>query len=793
MNKKVLKTLEYNKILDRLASYAASEEIKKRCLELVPCTDIDEINDLQKTTADALGRLYKDSSITFVGIHNVHASLKRLDIGGALNTTELLRIGSLLEVAKRAKAYDRSDRVDDKTDSLTPFFTELEPLSPLHDEIRRCILSEDEIADDASPALFKIRKSIRGMNDRIHAQLTTIMNNSTTRTYLQDAVVTMRDGRYCLPVKAEAKGQVPGMMHDQSSSGSTLFIEPMAVVNLNNELKELFIKEQDEINVILADLSNRVAENAMALETDYQVLSELDFIFAKANLAKSYNGVAPEFNEKGIINIRHGRHPLLDPKTVVPIDVRLGEEYKQLIITGPNTGGKTVSLKTVGLLTLMGQAGLHIPAGDRSMLAIFHEVFADIGDEQSIEQSLSTFSSHMTNIVRILEKADDQSLCLFDELCSGTDPTEGAALAISILNKLHQYGSVTMATTHYSELKVYALSTDGVENACCEFNVETLSPTYRLLIGIPGKSNAFAISQKLGLSENIIEDARTRISDKDIDFEDLISNLEASRQTIEKEQLEINQYKAEIETLKKQLESKQERLDQNKEKILREANEEAYKILKEAKDLADETIRNFNKYGQGQAPMSQMEKERTNVRNKLSEKEKSISGLKKQNKAPNHKVPKKLRIGDSVLVLSMNLKGTVHTLPNAKGDLYVQMGILRSLVNINDLVLVEDADSSPAKKYGGGGSKIKMSKAMNVSSEINLIGKTTDEAIALLDKYLDDAYIAHIASVRIVHGKGTGALRKAVHQYLRRQKHVKEFHLAEFGEGDAGVTIAKFE
>lgn len=793
MNKKVLKTLEYNKILDRLASYAASEEIKKRCLELVPGTDIDEINDLQKTTADALGRLYKDSSITFVGIHNVHASLKRLDIGGALNTTELLRIGSLLEVAKRAKAYDRSDRGDDKTDSLTPFFTELEPLSPLHDEIRRCILSEDEIADDASPALFKIRKSIRGMNDRIHAQLTTIMNNSTTRTYLQDAVVTMRDGRYCLPVKAEAKGQVPGMMHDQSSSGSTLFIEPMAVVNLNNELKELFIKEQDEINVILADLSNRVAENAMALETDYQVLSELDFIFAKANLAKSYNGVAPEFNEKGIINIRHGRHPLLDPKTVVPIDVRLGEEYKQLIITGPNTGGKTVSLKTVGLLTLMGQAGLHIPAGDRSMLAIFHEVFADIGDEQSIEQSLSTFSSHMTNIVRILEKADDQSLCLFDELCSGTDPTEGAALAISILNKLHQYGSVTMATTHYSELKVYALSTDGVENACCEFNVETLSPTYRLLIGIPGKSNAFAISQKLGLSENIIEDARTRISDKDIDFEDLISNLEASRQTIEKEQLEINQYKAEIETLKKQLESKQERLDQNKEKILREANEEAYKILKEAKDLADETIRNFNKYGQGQAPMSQMEKERTNVRNKLSEKEKSISGLKKQNKAPNHKVPKKLRIGDSVLVLSMNLKGTVHTLPNAKGDLYVQMGILRSLVNINDLVLVEDADSSPAKKYGGGGSKIKMSKAMNVSSEINLIGKTTDEAIALLDKYLDDAYIAHIASVRIVHGKGTGALRKAVHQYLRRQKHVKEFHLAEFGEGDAGVTIAKFE
>lgn len=794
MNQKVYHTLEYYKILDMLAGYASCEETRKRALALTPITDAAEIEHLQQTTSDALSRLYKGSGISFAGIHNVNASLKRLDIGGSLNTTELLHICSLLEVAKRAKAYDRSDRADDKTDSLSPLFSQIEPLSPLLEEIKRCVIGEDEIADDASPALFKIRKSIRGMNDRIHAQLTNLMNNTTTRNFLQDAVITMRDGRYCLPVKAEAKTSVPGMVHDQSSSGSTLFIEPMAVVNLNNELRELFLKEQDEINVILADLSNRVAENANGIRQDYSVLAELDFIFAKAQLAKSYNGVAPIFNEEGRIHIRKGRHPLLDTKKVVPIDVRLGEDFRQLIVTGPNTGGKTVSLKTVGLLTLMGQSGLHIPAADRSELAIFHEIFADIGDEQSIEQSLSTFSSHMTNIVKILDQADDRSLCLFDELCAGTDPTEGAALAISILHKLHQYGATTMATTHYSELKVYALSTPGVENACCEFNVETLSPTYRLLIGIPGKSNAFAISSKLGLAANIIDDAKSRLSDKDVDFEDMLANLEASRITIEKEQLEIKKYKAEVENLKKKLTDKNEKLDARRDEILRKANEEAVQILKEAKDLADETIRNFNKYGQGQAPMSKMEKERSKVRDKMNKSEKNLSMKKKE--MINHKVPKKLRIGDSVKVLSMNLKGTVHTLPNAKGDLYVQMGILRSLVNINDLVLIDDESTSPiAKKYGGGSSsgKIKMSKSASVSTEINLIGMTVDEAIAHLDKYLDDAYIAHLPSVRIVHGKGTGALRSAVHAHLKRQKYVKSFRLGEAGEGDAGVTIAEFE
>ncbi len=791
MNTKVFKTLEYNKILEKLSGFAAAPETKKRALELIPSTDLEEINHLQETTKDALSRLYKSSQLSFSGLQNINGSLKRLSIGGSLNMAELLQVSSLLEVAKRAKAYDCSDRNEEKTDSISPLFAEIEPLTNLHDEIKRCILSEDEVADDASPELFKIRKSIRGMSDRIHAQLSSLMNNTTTRSYLQDAIVTMRDGRYCLPVRADAKSNVPGMVHDQSSSGSTLFIEPMAVVNLNNELKELYIKEKEEINVILARLSEMVAMNEAALRSDYTVLSELDFIFAKANLAKSYNGMAPQFNTRGYINIRKGRHPLLDPKKVVPIDVYLGDSFRQLIVTGPNTGGKTVSLKTVGLLTLMGQAGLHIPAGDRSELAIFEEVFADIGDEQSIEQNLSTFSSHMVNIVNILERADDRSLCLFDELCAGTDPTEGAALAISILHKLHLYGAIVMGTTHYSELKVYALTTEGSENACCEFDVETLSPTYRLLIGIPGKSNAFAISSKLGLDDSIIEDAKGRLNTKDIEFEDVLSNLESSRITIEKEQAEIARYKEEIEDLKKKLESKHERLDQNKEKILRNANEEAARILKEAKDLADETIRNFNKYGKGSADMAQMEKERTALRNKLSEKEKKLSGIKQITE--NHAVPKKLRIGDTVKVLSMNLKGTVHTLPDAKGNLFVQMGILRSQVNIKDLVLIDEDVLSPNKKYGAGGSKIKMSKSASISTEINLIGMLVDEAIPKLDKYLDDAYIAHLPSVRIVHGKGTGALRNAVHQHLKRLSYVKEFHLGEFGEGDAGVTIATFK
>ena len=792
MNEKVLKTLEYNKIIDLLTEYATSESGRELCRKLKPMTDLEAIEDAQAKTRDALSRIFKKGSLSFSGLHNIGASLKRLEIGGTLGIEELLRIASLLEVAKRAKAYSRSDREDTKADSLDELFDKVEPLTPLLDEIRRCIISEDEIADDASSTLKNIRRSMKNINDKIRNQMNTMLNNTDTRNLLQDAVVTMRNGRYCLPVKAEAKGQVPGMIHDQSSTGSTIFIEPMAVVKLNNDLKELFLKEQEEIEVILANLSAQVAEYISFLQDDYQVLTELDFIFAKGSLAKSYNGTAPLFNTEHRIRIRKGRHPLLDSHKVVPIDIHLGDDFDLLIVTGPNTGGKTVSIKTVGLFTLMGQAGLHIPANDRSELSIFHEVFADIGDEQSIEQSLSTFSSHMTNIISILDRVDEDSLVLFDELCAGTDPTEGAALAISILTRLHNYGIRTMATTHYSELKVFALSTPGVENACCEFSVETLSPTYRLLIGIPGKSNAFAISGKLGLSEDIITEAKKHLTEQDESFEDLISDLESSRVTIEKERLEVEQYKQEIASLKKKLEQKQERIDSQKEKIIRQANEEAHAILREAKEVADQTIKNFHKYGKATPSMKDMEQERSKLRDKMNSLEKDMS-LKQKNAQTNHKVPKKLRIGDTVKVLSMNLTGTVHTLPNEKGDLYVQMGILRSLVNIKDLILVEETPVLGNKKKSTGAGKIKMAKSASVSTEINLIGKTTDEAIALLDKYLDDAYIAHMPSVRIVHGKGTGALRNAVHNHLKRLKYIKSYHLGEFGEGDAGVTIAEFK
>lgn len=791
MNQKALKVLEYDKIIQLLAEQATSDAGKKRCLELVPMTDKQLITDAQAQTADALSRIYRKGSISFGGLKDPGFQMKRLEIGGCLNAAELLSICTLLEITRRAKAYSRENRDDLPADSLDVLFAGLEPLTPLLEEIRRCILAEDEISDDASPALHSVRRTIRNINDKIHGAMNNLLNSSTTRSYLQDAVITMRNGRYCLPVKAEYKGQVPGMIHDQSSTGSTLFIEPMSVVKLNNDLKEAFLKEQEAIEAVLAELSNLTAQYAAYLLDNYRILADLDFIFAKANLAKIQNGMAPIFNTEGRIRIRQGRHPLLDPKKVVPIDVHLGDTFHLLIITGPNTGGKTVSLKTVGLFTLMGQAGLHIPAKDRSELAIFDDVYADIGDEQSIEQSLSTFSSHMTNIVSILKHATPQSLVLFDELCAGTDPDEGAALAISILDRLRQDGIRTMATTHYSEIKLYALSTTGVENACCEFSVQTLSPTYRLLIGIPGKSNAFAISSKIGLSADLIEDAKTRITKENENFEDVIADLEQSRLTIEKEQAEINRYKEEAASLKKQLEEKQERLNRSRDRVLQEANQQAAAILKEAKDLADETIRNFHKYGKTHMDASAMEKDREKIRKKMA-KVQSKSSIQKKEQI-NHNVPKKLRLGDSVKILSMNLKGTVHTLPDAKGNLFVQAGILRYQTNIRDLILVND-DATPAvhnTKTGAG--KLKMSKSLSVSPEINLIGKTVDEALMELDKYLDDAYLAHLKSVRIVHGKGTGALRKAVQGHLKRQKYVKAFHLGEFGEGDAGVTIAEFE
>lgn len=791
MNQKALKTLEFDKIIHRLTEHAASVGAKKKCMELVPVTSLWEIERAQTQTADALRRIWQKGSISFGGIRDIRGSIKRLEIGGILGMGELRQIMSLLETAGQVQKYGAHERDDEKADSLDESFEFLDPVPSLCSEIRRCILADDEMADDASSALFSIRRSMRQMNDKVHNTLNAMVNGAV-RTYLQDAVITMRDGRYCLPVKAEHRSQVPGMIHDQSATGSTLFIEPMAVVKLNNDFKELLLKEQQEIEKILSELSEKTAAYADQISGDYDVLVELDFIFAKAILAKEMNAVRPVFNDQRRISIKEGRHPLLDPKKVVPVTVRLGDDFRLLIITGPNTGGKTVSLKTVGLFTLMGQAGLHIPAFEGSELGVFGDVFADIGDEQSIEQSLSTFSSHMTTIVSILKNMDTNSLVLFDELGAGTDPTEGAALAVSILDHLQKQGIRTMATTHYSELKVYALSTEGVENACCEFDVESLRPTYRLLIGIPGKSNAFAISSRLGLPDFLIEDAKKHLSAKDISFEDIIAELEHSRVTLEKEQMEIQSYKEEIRKLRNELQKKQENIDQRKEKLLKDANDKAAAILQEAKDYADETIKNFHKFGKANISIKDMEQQRSRLREKIDaaqSKSQSTTTAKPKKKVK----ADKLHIGDKVRVLSLNLEGTISTLPNAKGDLFVQMGILRSQVNVRDLEFIGEAENLAASKSMSGSGKIRMSKSALISTEINLIGMTVDEAMGHLDKYLDDAYLAHVPSVRIVHGKGTGALRTAVQQHLKRCKYIKSYRLGTFGEGDAGVTIAEFK
>ena len=791
MNNKTLIKLEFDKIISMLENEASSFRGKQLCRRLKPVTDLTKIDLLQEQTAAAFTRIIKKGRISFGDAAPVEESLKRLEIGGALNTAELLRICRLLSNTARAKSYGRHDTQEDLADCLDIYFDGLEPLTPLSNEIERCIISEDEISDDASSALKHIRRSINNLNDRVHTTLSGLVNGSL-RTYLQDALITMRGDRYCIPVKAEYRSQVQGLIHDQSASGSTLFIEPMAIVKLNNDLKELYVQEQDEIRKILASLSEEAAQYIEEIRTDYRSLTDLDFIFARGALALTMRASRPILNEEGRIRIREGRHPLLDQKKVVPITVSLGDEFSLLIITGPNTGGKTVSLKTVGLLTLMGQAGLHIPAGDRSEIAVFRQVYADIGDEQSIEQSLSTFSSHMTNIVSFLKKVDDRSLVLFDELGAGTDPTEGAALAIAILSHLHKRNIRTMATTHYSELKIYALSTPGVENACCEFDVESLRPTYRLLIGIPGKSNAFAISGKLGLPGYIIDDAKKRLSEQDVSFEDLLSDLEASRRTIEKEQAEIAAYKKEAETLKRQAVQKQEKLEEQRDRIIREANEKANAILREAKEVADETIRNFHKFGKENISAAEMEKERERLRKKI--KDTSASASLKTNKPKKTYKPSDFKLGESVKVLSMNLTGTIGSLPDARGNVTVQMGILRSQVNISDLEIIEEVSPyAPKRMNRTAKSKIKMSKSLSVSPEINLLGKTVDEAVAELDKYLDDASLAHLSSVRIVHGKGTGALRAGIHKYLKRQKHVKSFRLGAFGEGDAGVTIAELK
>ena len=789
MNQKTLLKLEYNKIITLLEEQAASFRGRQLCRKLKPMTDLKRIDTFQEQTAAAFTRIVKKGRLSFGDAFPVEESMKRLEVGASLGSGELLRICKVLQNAGRAKAYGRHDTQDELADCLGAYFDQLEPLTLLSNEIERCIIAEDEISDDASPALKHIRRSIAGINDKIHATLNNLVNGAL-RSYLQDPIITMRGDRYCVPVKAEYRSQVNGMIHDQSSTGSTLFIEPMAVVKLNNDLKELYAKEQEEIQVILARLSEDTAEYIEEIRTDYRVLTDLDFIFARGQLALSMNASRPILNNEGRIHIRDGRHPLLDARKVVPITVSLGEDFSLLIVTGPNTGGKTVSLKTVGLFTLMGQAGLHIPAADRSELAVFHQVYADIGDEQSIEQSLSTFSSHMTNIVSFLKDVDEQSLVLFDELGAGTDPTEGAALAIAILSHLHNRGIRTMATTHYSELKVFALSTEGVENACCEFDVESLKPTYRLLIGIPGKSNAFAISGKLGLPDYIIEDAKNRLTEQDVSFEDLLTDLENSKRIIEKERDEIQTYKREVERLKTQTRQKQEKLDEQRDRILREATEKANAILREAKEMADETMKNFRKFGKEGISAAEMERERERLRKKIKDTA-GKSALKPQKPKKTYK-PSDFKLGESVKVLSMNLTGTISSLPDSRGNVTVQMGILRSQVNISDLEIIEEANPyAPKNMRRTGSGKIKMSKSLSVRPEINLLGKTVDEAVAELDKYLDDALLSHLNTVRVVHGKGTGALRKGIHEYLRRQKHVKSYHLAEFGEGDAGVTIVE--
>lgn len=796
MLEKTLNTLEYYKIIHKLVSHATTPLGKKRCEELKPMTNIKEIEQALRETSDAANRIRLKGSLSLSGARDIRASLKRLEIGSNLGIGELLSIQVLLSATARAKNYGRStDDIDEEnTDTLSELFDSLQPLTPLNKEIERCIVSEDEVSDDASSGLKQVRRAMGSINGRIHAQLNSLLNSN--RTQLQDGVVTIKNGRYCLPVRAEYKSQFQGMVHDQSATGSTYFIEPMAVIKLNNELRELEIKEQKEIEIILAKLSQEVSLYTEELKVNLESLSTLDFIFAKAMLSKDYHGTAPLFNTKGYLHIKDGRHPLLDPKKVVPTTIYLGDQFNLLIITGPNTGGKTVSLKTTGLLTLMGQAGLHIPAFEGSELAVFKEIYVDIGDEQSIEQSLSTFSAHMTNIAPILQKADQDSLVLFDELGAGTDPVEGAALAMSILSFLHNLNVRTMATTHYSELKVFALSTEGVENASCEFNVETLSPTYRLLIGIPGKSNAFAISKKLGIEDHIIETARSFIGKQEKDFEDIISELEQSKASLEAEQAEASRYREEAKKLKEQLNRQKDELAKRKERILTEANEQARQILQEAKETADQSIRRINKLGAQGGLTKDLEAERTKIREKLNETDKRATKVRAPRKK--HKA-NEFKIGSSVRVIPLNVTGTVDTLPNPKGNLYVQMGIMRSQFNIKDLELINESTlSGPTGKIepyskGSGSSKIKMSKSLSVSTEINLIGMTTDEAVATLDKYLDDAYLAHLPQVRVVHGRGTGALKKAVHNQLKRLSYVKSYRLGTFGEGNTGVTIVEFD
>ena len=789
MNTKVLHTLEYDKIIQLLIDKATSAPGRELCRRLIPSTDLSAIEEAQQETGDALSMLLTKGSTSFGGNRDLQFAIKSLEIGSALSIPELLGITGLLQNTARIKSYGRKAREEDADTSLTPYFEALEPLTRVSEEISRCILSEEEIADDASSGLKSVRKEIKISNDRVKDHLNGVISSSAYRNMLQDFVITIRNDRYCVPVKSEYRSVFPGMVHDQSNTGSTVFMEPLSVVQLNNKIKELQAKEREEIEKILTSLSIMVIQNEAQLSANLELLTQLDFIFAKAQLSLSMDGTQPLFNTKGYVNIQKGRHPLLDKKTVVPINIYLGKEFTTLLITGPNTGGKTVALKTLGLFSLMGQAGLHIPANDHSQLAVFDEVFADIGDEQSIEQSLSTFSAHMTNIVKILEDVTDHSLVLFDELGAGTDPTEGAALAMAIISYLHDRKIRTAVTTHYSELKVYALSTEGVENACCEFDVETLRPTYRLLIGIPGKSNAFAISKRLGLQDYIIDSAREFISHDEARFEDVITDLEISKKSVAFEQERAEQYRREAESLKKEVERQKEKTREQKEKILQKAREEAKQIYAQAKEEADQIIKEMNREAKQKNQQKALEN-RAKLKEKLSSVQEDF--LKSKKVKPTHKPPEKLQAGDRVYVISFDQNGVALSAPDKNKDVMVQMGIMKVKVPLAELML-DDTPQPKEPKPRQTNVRAKAKKSQFISAEIDCRGQLVDEAIVNIDKYIDDAYLSGLKQIIIIHGKGTGALRAGVQKYLRTNPHVKSQRPGTFGEGDAGVTVVELK
>ena len=791
MNEKAFRTLEFNKIIKKLTDLAVSPMGKEKAQSLVPSVVISDIVNSQKETSEAVSMAMRKGSLSLGGLREIRPQLKRASMGGTLSIEELMNIGEFLYVCRKAKNYAKNENKAETYEILDGLFMLIELILKLENEITRCIVSEVEISDDASTGLRNVRKEIRASNDKIRDQLNGIINSSAYRNMLQDFVITIRNDRYCVPVKAEYRSSFPGMIHDQSNTGSTIFIEPMSVVQLNNKIKELQAKEKEEIEKILAYLSEMVTENCPLLEANLEILTQLDFIFAKANLSISMRGTQPVFNTKGYINIKKARHPLLDDKTVVPIDIYLGKEFTTLLITGPNTGGKTVALKTLGLFTLMGQSGLHIPAFDNSELAVFDNVFADIGDEQSIEQSLSTFSAHMSNIVKILEEVTSNSLVLFDELGAGTDPTEGAALALAIIQYLFKRGIRTAVTTHYSELKVYAISTEGVENACCEFSVETLRPTYKLLIGIPGKSNAFAISKRLGLQQYIIDMAKEFIDKEDIRLEDVITDLEISKRSVVYEQERAEEYRKEAEQLKKEVEKQRQKTHEQREKILAKAREEAKLIYIQAKEEADRIIKELNKQAKSKSTQK-MNEERLKLKNKIGEMQEKSS--KSIGKKTNHKPLKSLSAGDKVYVISFDQYGTAISAPDNNGDVMVQAGIMKIKVPLKELMM--DEREEPKVKDNNMrkvSTRVKAGKSQFISPEIDCRGQTVDEGIGNIDKYIDDAYLAGLKKITIIHGKGTGALRSAVWKYLRTNPHVVSFRQGDFTEGELGVTVVELK